>query len=507
MKLSKLLVLSIAVALGSVLALGVPGASAQGDPWKGAQSAFSVGETAYLSSRFDDAAAAFKKAYDARPMPQFLYNIGAAYQMKGKKQSDPEAYDRAVEYYKRYLGEDKDAKDRDSLSKTIVILEEEAKRLRAPKPVDPPVGTNPDGTPIVAPPDGGTPPAPTPSEAIEQLGEVKVRGLVVFESEPQGANIYINGKEKGPFAQTPWSGSMEGEFQYLVEKRGYKSKEARTSADPGKLMVIQVVLSEEDYLGWLEIKSNVPGASIFLDDKNVGAIGKTPFSGNFKPGKHKVWIAADGYEESEHEIEIIAGEASEVVAQLKGAPVGYLNVRGLGIESSQILLDGEVLCERGPCRKPVKEGRHRITVRRSGYKSYTTTIEVQAKTEIQLKTQLAKKPGRGDAVVAYVFAGLFAGGGIYLGLQAKSLQEELEKELAAGMPPVDQDDPRFTRGKYFAIGADAAFGVAGLVGLAAIYYTFRDKGAPSIGQIDVRALALTPSIGPNYAGLSMEMPW
>jgi hypothetical protein len=249
---------------------------------------------------------------------------------------------------------------------------------------------------------------------------------VVIESEPQGANIYIGGKEKGPFAQTPWSGSMDGEFQYLVEKRGYKSKEGRTSADPSKLLVLQIVLSEEDYLGWVEIKSNVPGASIFLDDKNVGAIGKTPFSGNFKPGKHKVWIEADGYEPSEHDIEVIAGEAAEISAQLKGAPVGYLYVRGPGIEASRIYLDGELLCERGPCRKPVKEGRHRVSVRRSGYKSYSTTIEVQAKTEINLKTELAKQPGRGDAVVAYIFAGLFAGGGIYLGLQAQKLEKELE---------------------------------------------------------------------------------
>jgi len=502
MKLFKLLILSVALA---VLA-PVGGAAAQGVAWTAAQTAFGQGETSYLSGQFDDAASSFKKAYEARPMPQFLYNIAAAYQMKGKKQSDADAYDKAIDYYKRYLVEEKAAPDTAGVTKTIAVLEEEAKRLRAVKPPD--GATNPDGTPV-KPPDGTqvvTPP-PAPSEAVEQLGEVKLTGLVVIESEPQGANIYLNGKDKGPFAQTPWSGSLSGEFTYLIEKRGYKSKESRTSADPSKLMVLQIVLSEEDYLGWLEIKSNVPGANVYVDDKAVGAIGKTPFSGNFKPGKHKVWVSADGYEDSETDIEVFAGEAAEVSAQLKGAPVGYLNVRGLGIESSQILLDGEVLCERGPCRKPVKEGRHRVTVQRSGYKPYTTVIEVQAKTEIQLKTQLNKKPGRGDAVVAYVFSGLFAGGGIYLGLQANKLHDDLEKELMEGMPPVDQDDPRFKRGKYYSIGANAAFGVAGLLGLAAVYYTFRDKGAPSIGQIDVRALALTPSIGPNYAGLSMEMPW
>lgn len=497
MRLRIALLSAFALAIGFLT--GQPGrAQAQGDPWKAAQAAFNQGETYYLSGKFDEAADHFKKAYEARPMPQFLYNIAASFHMKGKKVADPASYDKSAEYYARYLTEAPNAKDKAQVEKTIAILKAEAERLRAAAAA---AATQP-SDPATPPP-----PPPAPSAEIEQLGEIKYRGLVVIESEPQGANIYIDGKEKGPFAQTPWSGSMDGEFQYLVEKRGYKSKEGRTAADPSKLLLLQIVLSEEDYLGWLEIKSNVPGATIYLDDKNIGPIGKTPYSGNFKPGKHKVWIEADGYETTEHDIEIIAGEAAEISSTLKGSPVGYLYVRGPGIESSSIYLDGKLLCERGPCRKPVKEGRHKVSVRRSGYKPYTTTIEVQAKTELNLKAELAKKPGRGDAVVAYVFAGLFAGGGVYLGLQAQNLEKELEDAVANGNPPLDQDDPRFDRGKYFAIGANAAYGVAGLLGLAAIYYTFRDKGRPSIGVVDVRALTLVPSVGPNYAGLNMETSW
>jgi hypothetical protein len=488
MKLRVLLAFSFALTL-----LFTAGrAHAQSPEWKAAQSAFDQAQGAYLAGNYDLAAEGFKKAYDARRMAQFLFNIGAAYHMKGKKTSDPASYKLAVEYYKKYVSEDPKADDRKDVEKVIGVLEEELKRLAA------------------APPTGGdptNPPATTPSEQVQALGEVKVRGLIVIESEPQGANIYINGKEKGPFAQTPWSGSMEGEFQYLVEKRGYKSKEGRTSADPSRLMVLQIVLSEEDYLGWLEIKSNVPGADIFLDDKNIGAIGKTPFSGNFKPGKHKVWISADGYEESEHDIEIIAGETHEIASQLKGSPVGYLNVRGLGIEASEILVDGEVVCPRGPCRKPIKEGRRRITVRRPGYKTYSTTVDVQAKTEISVKAMLSKKPGRGDAVVAYVFSAAFLGGGIYLGMEANKIHDELRTAIDTGDPPIDQDDPRFAKGKYMAIGANAAYGLAGIIGLAAVYYTFRDKGASSTATLDVRALALTPVIGPEYSGLSMELSW
>ena len=68
-------------------AMGVPRASAQGDPWKAAQAAFSRGETAYLSGKYDDATEAFKQAYASRPMPQFLYNIAAA--NKGTKTGAP----------------------------------------------------------------------------------------------------------------------------------------------------------------------------------------------------------------------------------------------------------------------------------------------------------------------------------------------------------------------------------------------------------------------------------
>jgi tetratricopeptide (TPR) repeat protein len=464
-------------------------AAAQDASLKKAQDAFDQAQVQYLQGNYDAAADGFKAAYDARAFPQFLYNIGAAFHMKGKKNSDADAYGKAVEYYQRYLTEEPNAPDKDKVTKSITVLQAEIERLKTA------ATTN-------APPE-----QKAPSEDVKKLGDVQVRGLMVIESEPQGASIYIDGKEKGEVAKTPWSGSMEGEHEYLVEKRGYKSKEGRIAPDPQKLLVLEIVLSEEDYLGWVEIKSNVPGAEVFLDDKSVGAIGKTPYSGNFKPGKHTIYVTADGYDEFTQPIEVIAGEASAVDAQLKGAPVGYLNLRGAGIEKSEILVDGQQLCERGPCRKPVKEGTHTVTVRRTGYKPYTTRVDVQARTEISVRAQLAKRPGRGDAIAAYVASGLFAGGGIYLGTRAKDLEKQVKADIAAGDPPPDNADPRITRGKIFALSADAAFAVSGVVALTALYYTFREKGSPSQGQIDVRAIALTPEVGPGYAGLGMEAHW
>jgi hypothetical protein len=349
-------------------------------------------------------------------------------------------------------------------------------------------------------------PPPAPSAEVEQLGDAKYRGLVVIESEPQGANIYIDGKEKGPFAQTPWSGSMDGEFQYLVEKRGYKSKEGRTAADPSKLLVLQIVLSEEDYLGWLEIKSNVPGATIFLDDKNVGAIGKTPFSGNFKPGKHKVWIEADGYETTEHDIEIIAGEAAEITAQLKGSPVGYLYVRGPGIEASRSTSTASCCAS---AARAASRSRRGATGCRCAARA---TSRTRRRSRCRPRPRSTSRPSWPSSRAAATRGRLRLHRPVrrrrHLPRPAgPEAREGARGRIAAGNPPVDQNDPRFDRGKYFAIGANAAYGVAGLLGLAAIYYTFRDKGRPSIGVVDVRALTLVPSVGPNYAGLNMETSW
>ncbi|MEZ4401490.1 MAG: PEGA domain-containing protein [Kofleriaceae bacterium] len=441
-----------------------------------AQTAFEDAQRAYLSKDFDVAADNFKKAYEARPLPQFLYNAAAAHHMKGKATGSVEAYELAVQYYQKYLAADAQAADKAAVEKVVGVLDKEIARLKEAAAA---AAATPD-----APPADLT----TPSADVAALGDVATRSLVVIETEPQGANIYLDDKKNGVFAQTPWSGSLDGQHKILIEKRGHKSKDAVIAPDPNRLVVLQVVLSEEDYLGWVEIKSNVPGAAVYADDKAVGAIGTTPYSGNFKPGKHTVWIEADGYEPYSETIEVVAGETHEISPTLRGAPVGYLNIRGANLDKAKVSVDGKVVCQAGPCRTPVKEGKRAIVVSRGGYKPYRVKLEVQAKTELTVVPSLAKKPGRGDAVVAYIFAAALAGGatGAYL----------YQKDLTA-------TDKYFDKRDTIKYGAYGGWGLAGVVGLSAIYYTFRDKGAPSKGTVDVKALALSPSIGDGFTGLAI----
>jgi hypothetical protein len=125
---------------------------------------------------------------------------------------------------------------------------------------------------------------------------------------------------------------------------------------------------------------------------------------------------------------------------------------------------------------------------------------------MDVQARMVPHPSRSDAVWAYVFAGVFAGGGVFLGLQARSVEDELAADRASGPPP-DSRDPRLLRGKLFAIGADVAYAIAGVSLVTAIYYTVRDKGPPSTALTESRTLSVGPALGPGFAGLDLGVSW
>ena len=481
---------ALCIALGAVLATSTAFAQ-NADSLKKAQASFDAAQSDYLAGKFDEAAAGFQEAYAARPFPQFLYNVGASFHMKGKKTSDVAAYKKAVEFYKRYLAEEPQATDKAKVEKAVGVLEAEITRLGAA-----PVGT---GSGSAAPPQG-------PSQEVQNLGDVKVRGLVVIVTEPQNATIYLDDKKKGPFATTPWSGSIEGEHKLIIEKPGYRIVESTISADPTKLVQFVSSMAQESSFAWVTIASNVPKSDVYIDDKTVGAVGSTPWSQQIKPGKHTIWISKEGYNEYTETIDITPGDTKQVMGTIQGTPVGKIAVTGFGIEDSQILVDGKILCERGPCLRSVPQGDHVVLVTREGYKPYERRITIEAKAETQVKVTLAPKPSRSDAVVAYVVGAVFGGVGIWAGLQANSIHDDLQKAIASGPPPASNDS-RFLKGKLYAIGADAAFAISAITLGTAIYYTFRDKGAPSTALIDAKSVTVIPEVNSNYAGLGMEVHW
>jgi len=465
--MSLLRLAALALGLAGIMALAPPVAHAQDAALENARKEFERGGDLFEKGDFQNAADAFMAAYKAKPFPAFIFNAAVCHE----KLKD---YKQAVELFKRYLAEDPKAQDRVAVEKRIKTLEDEITRAAAAPPPDPN--------------------APPPAGPALALPEVKTKSVVVITSKPEGATIYLDDKKNGALGETPWNGSIDGSHTVIIELKGYKTEKKKIQPSPDKLYDLYFALSTEQFLGWLEVKANVPGSDVYIDSKEVGAVGQTPWMGNVQPGKRKIWVSKEGYTEYLGEVTIVAGKPHNVNVKLEEAAVGFVKVRvnetGTG---AYVGLDGKRVCDAAPCRFQSPEGRHTISVGRGGRKTLYKQVEVVRKTETTVAVRLAPKPSRADAFWPFLFSAALAGGGYYLGTLA---EDEKNKPM-----PDDQKETIFTYGSY------GAYGLAGLSFVTGCWYLIRDKGPPSSATIDSRDMSFAPAVGPGYTGVAASMTW
>ncbi len=82
---------------------------------------FDRGEKLFALGKFDEALDEYQKAFDAKPLPGFLFNIGQCYRNLGD-------YDQAIFSFKKYLKLEPDASNKDAVEKLIDQLEEKKER-------------------------------------------------------------------------------------------------------------------------------------------------------------------------------------------------------------------------------------------------------------------------------------------------------------------------------------------------------------------------------------------
>jgi hypothetical protein len=309
---------------------------------------------------------------------------------------------------------------------------------------------------------------------------------VFIDSKPQGATIYLDSKKNGALGETPWSGSLEGDHTIIIESKGYKTEKKKISPRSDKFIELYIAMSTEEILGWLEVKSNIPGSEVYIDSKEQGSYGQTPWTGNVQPGKRKIWVVKEGYTEVEQTINIEAGKAHNVTVKLEEAAVGFVRVQvnetGTG---ARVKLDGKEVCPKAPCRFQAPEGNHKISVSRGGKKTLSKRVTIVKRTETTLSVKLAPKPSRADAIWPFLFSAAFAGGGYYLYFQ------------------LAPDEADADRKQLYEYGSYGAFGLAGLSFVTGCWYLIRDKGPPSTATLQSRDLSFAPAVGPGFTGFTL----
>jgi hypothetical protein len=333
------------------------------------------------------------------------------------------------------------------------------------------------------------------------LSEIETKGLVVIDSKPQGATIYLNDKRAGAFGKTPWQGSLESKpIRLLLESKGWKPEERSISPRSDKMIDVYIALSEEHYLGWIEIASNVPGADVFLDRKDIGAIGRTPFTGHLKPGKHTIYLERFGWDPVERTIDVLPGTATQHQLEMKASAKGWVNVVSRASAGGQLFIDDKPACKT-PCRTEVAPGKHEVRVEKDSKEDYEVDLDIPRGVETAIDVSLSPRPPRTRAISTAIVALALLGGGAYVGHLADKNKDGLNADIAAGQP-VDGSDPRFLRGKIEAIGADVLYGIGAIVAITAVMGFFA-HGPDSTGVLDHKQVSFVPTAAPGGAGVGV----
>ena len=112
---SRAITFLLAICLACVASARV--AYADESPTRVAKRHYERGQKLFGLQKFDQALEQFQKAFDAKPIPDFLFNIGQCHRNLGD-------YEAAIFSFKRYLKLDPEAANREQVEELITQLEE-----------------------------------------------------------------------------------------------------------------------------------------------------------------------------------------------------------------------------------------------------------------------------------------------------------------------------------------------------------------------------------------------
>jgi hypothetical protein len=434
------------------------------------------GQGLFVAQDYSGAAAIFDAGYREHPYSAFLFNAGVCYQ----KLKD---IDKALERFREYVRTDAQAPDIERVKERIAALETALAAVQA----------------AVA--DAGLEDGATPSDAAGIAPQVPedrstMKSLVVVETEPPDAplKLYLRTQEGArPFTQgtsnagwqeviatrAPASFTLDvGRYHVVVEKfRDFNVSEADIDVSPGHVLHFKANLSQGAFMAFLRVSANVPGASVYVDDnaKKRPAWGTTPHGELVPAGKHTLLVEAPGFQPLMLQSELVQGEQKEMQVKLARVNYGFLRISSNAPQIDVKVDDKPVGAWRsgeGPLDVRLDSGKHKLNVTSKGRKEYEGIVEVPRGQVLPVHAHMIPKYPRGAAWTQTAIGVAFIGAAVYFGTESNRLYDDLKADRQKGV--LEQDDSRITRGRWYAVGADAGFAIGGALGVLAVYNFLKD---------------------------------
>jgi hypothetical protein len=167
--------------------------------------------------------------------------------------------------------------------------------------------------------------APTVSAQNQVMGEIKFEGMTKTEKE---AGVWVDGNYVGYLKELHGDKKvmlLPGEHEIAVRQSGYDDFVKKVVVEPGQAQVVNAVLrlspraSAPEVTATLKLNIEPKRAAVFLDEKFVGHAAE--FGGSvhamlISPGKHRIKVELPGYRTYDTEINLLAGQKTEVKTTL-----------------------------------------------------------------------------------------------------------------------------------------------------------------------------------------------
>ncbi|WP_234023230.1 TonB-dependent receptor domain-containing protein [Sorangium cellulosum] len=144
----------------------------------------------------------------------------------------------------------------------------------------------------------------------------------------------------------------------------------------------------------INVTTDPPGATVYINRRDLGGRGNTPRLLGFQPGKHKIIVDLEGYEPAEVDnVEAKTGEQTNVAIKLKRI-VGTVRVVGETAGTTVRVNDasGPPACT-APCDLTLPPGRHRLYLAQEGFQPSEQDVNVAAASTVVARYRLSPLTG------------------------------------------------------------------------------------------------------------------
>lgn len=219
---------------------------------------------------------------------------------------------------------------------------------------------------------------------------------LAVESEPIGAQVILDGKERG---RTPFLAPLEkGKHEVVLKLEGHREVGTFFEMPSDRDLSIRLDLPVGSGTGSrLTITSSPAGGAVAMDGKELGI---TPWSGEVRPGNHKVTVQAKGYVKEERVVQVQPSRDSDVTFALnREAGPGKLHIETEPPEAV-VSIDGQQVGT-SPYTGEVAPGEHQMEVSFEGYKTIAQALQLDPGQALSLKLALqAAQAGQVPPLVA-----------------------------------------------------------------------------------------------------------